>query len=311
MKTQKGQILIITLLVLTIVAIVTVSLVSLVNRDVEQVASTEQYEDAYNTSETQLKKVLDVYGKPGKSLTNIVTDFSSGEDINCRGVGTNFYTCDVTGDEFSTVELTTEITVKDTNKVTDFPIYKDRSFDMSLDGYLGTLNFAWDKNAAIEFELIYINTSTQEISSVRDVFDAGTPRIYNSLASDDPYDAASTIHPFKYKRVTGGNGITDVAITIADIVNLESKTIAALGVKPLTLKIMPRMADRFDSILLNVTAQNGGLPDQIREFTSKSYDVVGGDSTPVANIQTKVPLAAQPDSVLDSSIITNGILKNN
>jgi len=310
MKTQKGQILIITLLVLTIVAIVTVSLVSLVNRDVQQVASTEQYEDAYNTSETQLKKVLDVYGKPGKPLSGIVTDFSSADDLNCRNDGTNSYTCDVSSSDFSNVELATEITVKDTNRVTDFPIYKDRSFDMNLGGYLGILNFSWDKNAAIEFEVIYKDASGA-IQSIRDVYDAGSPRIYNSLASDDPYDTSSTIHPFKYKRVTSGNGVTDVSITIADIINLEGKSIAVLGATPGTLKIMPRMANRFDSILLNITAMNGGLPDQIREFTSKSYNVVGGNSTPVANIQTKVPLAAQPDSVLDSSIITNGILKNN
>lgn len=306
MKTQKAQILIITLLVLTIVAIVTVSLVGLVNRDVQQVASTEQYEDAYNTSETQLKKVLDEYALPNTNISNIINTFSSGTDINCRetSVQQKLYTCDVTSDEFSETELTTSITVQDTKDVNDFPIYKDRSFDMNLSGYLDTIDFYWDKNAAIEFELIY--NQSGEIKSVRDVYDAGSERIYTSLSADNPLDASSTIHPFKFKQYVGRAPENSVSIKISDIVTLAGTPISGT---PITLKITPRMNDRFDSILLNAKG-NSSLPDQIREFTSTSYNVNGGQSTPVASIETKIPLAAQPDSVLDASILTNGILKN-
>lgn len=309
MKTQKGQILIITLLVLTVIAIVTVSLVSLVNRDVQQVASTEQYEDAYNTSETQLKAVLDVYGKPGVELDTIVTTFSSTSDLNCASTGQDIYDCSVSSNEFSDVELRTEITVEDTNEVRDFPIYKDRTFDMGLSGFLGTLDFYWDKNAAIEFEVIYLDGSGA-IQSVRDVYDAGSPRIYNSLASDIPYadpNDVSGIHPFNFRDIATRDDATSVSINVSEILTLQGTPISGT---PLTMKVTPRMASRFDSILLNVRGSNGVLPDQIREFTSRSYNVGGGTSTPVANIQTKVPLAAQPDSVLDSSLITNGILKN-
>jgi len=307
MNNKKGQILIITLLVLTIIAIVTVSLVGLVNRDVQQVASTEQYEDAYNTSETQLKKVLDVIGKPSIPISQLPTLLNSPTDISCSETqaAQKLYTCSAVNNDFSNTKLTTSITVKDTKDVNDFPIYKDRSFDMNLSGYLDTLNFSWDKNAAIEFELIY--NEGGEIKSIRDVYDNGSPRIYTSLAADNPFDPLSTIHPFKFKNYVGKTDDRAVSIRISDIVTLSGAPFVGT---PITLKITPRMTDKFDSIILNVRGVNNSLPDQIREFTSKTFDANGGNSTPVANIETKIPLAAQPDSVLDAAILTNGILKN-
>ena len=161
MKTQKGQILIVTLLVLTILAIVVVSLVSLVGKDATQVTSTQQYSDAYNTAETQLKKILTSYSKPGTNLAQITTTFNSTTDLNCAqtSAAQKIYTCSVNSSDFSKVPLQTSITVQDTNNITGFSVYKDRSLDLDLSGYVGTLNFSWDKNAAIEFELVYKDAS--------------------------------------------------------------------------------------------------------------------------------------------------------
>lgn len=310
MKTKKGQILIITLLVLTVIAIITVSLVGLVNRDIQQVASNEQYEDAYNTSETQLKKVLDKFASPNTDISTLPTTFNSPTDLSCTTPTTAgrdvSYTCTATSTELSTVPLYTEIVVKDTDKVNQFPIYKDRTFDINLNGYVGTIEFFWDKNAAIEFALTYRDASGT-LQIIRDVYDP--TYVYDSYAaiSDQPYNDLTGIHPFNFRDIPTRADATSVAINLSETLTLGGTAFSGTTV---TLSITPRMQDKYDSILFNANATSGGLPNQIREFTSKSYNVNGGDSTPVANIETKIPLSPQPDSVLDASLLTNGILKN-
>lgn len=310
LKTKSGQILIITLLVLTIIAIIVVSLVGLVNRDIQQVVSTEQYEEAYNTSETQLKKVLDVYGKPNTTLSEIINTFNSPSDISCNETDLvqKIYTCGVISSEFSDVPLRTTIVAKDTNKVTDFPIYKDRTFDMGLDGYLDIIEFWWDKYAAIEFILTY--SDANGVQSVRDVYDPDAV-IYNSFS----LSVSPPIHTFNFRAIPGRSYATSVAINISEIITTQSAgtaspvSVVGSGGTPISLQIIPRMNDRFDSILLNAQGNNT-LKDQIREFTSSSYNEAGGASTPVASIETKIPLAPQPDSILDYAIITDGTIQN-
>jgi type II secretory pathway pseudopilin PulG len=317
MQRKKGQILVITLLVLTIIAIVTVSLVGLVSRDVKQVASSEQYEEAYNTSETQLKRILNEYGKPGVTLDSIITKFSgSGNDLNCVSTALQSYKCSVFSNEFSNASLQTEITVKDTNQVNNFEIYKDRSFDLNLSGYIGRLNFSWDKNAAIEFTLIY-RDSLGAIQSVKDVYDAGSPRIFTSLAADSPYADPNTvdgIHPFNFQDIVSQPDASSVSFSISEILTLTGSTVqSSIGAtgSTLSLKITPRMTSKFDSLLFSAIPMEGGLTNQVREFNAKSYNVTAGSSTPVANLETKIPLNPQPDSILDGSLLTNGVIKNN
>lgn len=309
MERKKAQILLITLLVLTIIAIVTVSLVTLVNRDIQQVASTEQYEEAYNTSENQLKRVLDVYSNPSVPISQLLTTFNNPNQISCieEDPQRKLYSCTVTSNEFSTANLQTEIQVQDTKDVNDFQIFKDRTFDMNLGGtFSGELQFWWDKNAAIEFELIYTDPSGV-IQSVRDIYENGSPRIFTGLATDNPYNDIDSIHPFNFQDVPTMPDATSVRFTISQILNLQGTPVSGSF---LTLKITPRMTDQFSSVLLNARASSTAIPDQIREFKSTSVNQSAGASTPVAVIETKIPLAPQPDNFLDSAITTEGVLRN-
>lgn len=307
MKLVKAQILIITLLVLTIIAIITVSLVSLVNRDIQQVASNEQYEDAYNTAETQLKRVLENYSLPSTQLGTISTSLA---DYNCQEIQRDLnYRCSTTSSEFSDVPLFTEIQVEDTKEIENLVVYKDRTFDINLSGYLESIEFSWNKNAAIEFSLTYTDTNG-DYKVIRDVYDHPIDGyVYDSYLSlsDNPLANPNIRHPFRFKEAnTPNDDNTSVLITISEIL-----TSNGLSGTPVSLGVTPRMDGELDSILLNARAIGGAFSlNQLRVFTAKTYNSQANNSTPVANIETKIPLHPQPDSVLDASFLTNGSIRN-
>lgn len=309
MNNKKGQILVITLLVLTVIAVITVSLVSLVSKDVGQVVATDKYEEAFNTSENQLKKILDKYSNTNLPLNTIINEFASSQDLFCveESLAQRRYSCNVNSDEFSKLNISTKIEVKETKEVEDFVLYKDQSLDLDIVGYGGSFEVFWDKFVALEFAINYTDPSGV-IRSVKDVYDP--LNLYDSYAliTDNPYVDTLNIHPFNFKDVVTRDDRTSVLITISEILDLSN---APINGNLISLRITPRTDEPNQSILLNVVPLGSNAPYQIRKFTSKSIELNPTVNTPVANLETKIPLIPQPNNILDYSLITNGVVQNN
>ncbi|MEO6728541.1 MAG: hypothetical protein ABIM99_01330 [Candidatus Dojkabacteria bacterium] len=302
-KTQNGQVLLITLLVLTIIGIVIVGLVTLSNRDVTQVVTSEKYEKLYNSAETEVRKFVDNFGKYDKPLTTIPNTFPSS---NCQGAGSSF-NCTVTDTGTGSTVFKTDITISDTNVVSNFEVKKDRSFVLKLQGptgasYASNIDIIWDKPAAIEFSII-AQDGSRNLKVIKDVYDlSGT---YDGLVGDNPYSTPHPNHPFTFvvKDINNKATSTTINITPGGISGL------AVGDNVFYLTITPRLKQDNSSVKFTISGLAGSFPLQMREFIATSVDT-NDSSSPLAKVITQIPLAPQMDSVFDYALISNSAINS-
>lgn len=301
-KEKNAQVLLITLLVLTIVGIVVVGIVTLSNRDVQQVVTTEKYEKLYNTSETELRKLVDAFGRYDIQLdASLTTKFT----YCTPKQATVEYDCALT-DTASTPnsEIRTTINVANKREVIDYEVKKDKSFVLNVTGYNSGLDIRFDRPAALEFSLIAREAAApRNLKVIKGVYDLSG--VYDSLVGSDPYNDTTNIHAFNYTPLSGDPAVrqlsTRIIINAANIAGLAGTDV------PLYLSITPRIRGEVGSVKLSVVPQTTALLYQVREFTSSTYDAQD-TNTPNARLVTKIPLTPQIETVFDYSILTNGVL---
>lgn len=306
---KKGQIMLITLLVLMILGIIVVSIVVLTRRDVQQVVNTEKYEQALNTSESNILNVIRKYGDYTTSLSSLPNDFNSASSGTCtQGIvstNSNQFDCTFTNVDLTEANLFTEMTISDMRSVDDFTINKDQSIVLNLNGYNQGIDLSWTgSSVALDFSLIYrAGGPAGNYAILKDVFDMD--QVYTSLATDNPYDNLNPIHPYNFtiNNASDTNNTVRFNISSFDAWNAANSTVS--------LRITARTREAYGSIDLDVTASNpGNFPYQIRQFESVSFDP-SDSSSPVARVITQIPLYPQVDSVFDHSFITNDAVDTN
>lgn len=335
---KKGQILLITLIVLSIVGIITVSVVILVQRDTQQVSATENYEEAYNASEGYLNELLNRYSDRLKPLEDLLRDYGEGgvlpprggievdtgnpregtqstdntttdvgdssltaESLLCNPSASGGYLCQVESDEFSRLNLKTEITVDELNYLKDYLLYKDRTVDLTLGSYNDEVTLSWNHNSAIEFTLVYTD-SAGRLQSVKDIYDPFNSFYKDKGTYDHLLDQLS-IHPIDFLPVSGMDSHYSVKFILRNVRDING---APVGTNLRYLRITNRTADNNEGILLNFNATGAGagnFPKQVREFNARSFNPIDL-VTPIAKLKTVVPLNAQPESLFDYAVIT-------
>lgn len=295
-KTQNGQVLLITLLVLTIIGIVIVGLVTLSNRDVTQVVTSEKYEKLYNTAETEVRKLVDNFGKYDKPLSTLSSVFN-----NCAG-GPDSFNCPFEDATIGNTNIKTDVTVIDQKDVIGFEVKKDRSLVLKLTGYTGIIDVSWDKAAAVEFTLI-AQDGSRNLKVIKDVYDLAG--VYEGLAGDNPYNQPNANHNINYQVKDASNNPTNTRLNITPA-----------GVKGLVasdyvfyLTLTPRMRDADSSLKFTITNTTASFPKQIREFIATTRDT-NDTSSPLAKVITQIPLAPQMDSVFDYALISNSAINS-
>ncbi len=305
-ETKKAQIMLITLVVLMILGIIVVGIVIVINRDTQETVANQKYEQVLNTAESNLQSIVQKYGNYSIALSSLPSDFNV-----CSPVVANIeYNCTFQNQDFSSISLTTQVNVQNTKDVREFEIKKDRSLVINLydaaitpaGGYKAGLELTWDNASALDFTLIYTDGSGKDFA-IKDVYDESN--IYESLVGDDPIGDPAGIHQLDFQALDLSNLQTSVRIA------LGTSTIPA-GVTIKSLRITPRMDATFGSIHLSLEAgSKSNFPYQMREFKSTSYDQLEGQTTPVVNVLTQIPLTPQTDSIFDYSFITNDTIEFN
>lgn len=278
-KTQRGQILIITLLVLTILSILTVSLVILNNRDVGQTVNNEIYEKIYNSSETKLKEVVGILTSSTQSLSILTTRYGS----SCVNLGGSIatYECNftLTSDSDNTITYSDKVTVSNEKDIVNYGLNKDRPLTINLDGYSNAVRVGLNKAIAMEFTLIYLQGGTYR--TISGVYDPSTGT-YNSI--DPTFNT--------YISLISGNPL-----------NFNLQFPASYSAFKL-LTITPRSKAVGDAVLLSVTGTDlATYPVQVRRFNSQAYMNNNADS-PSVKIVSQFPLTPQLEGMLDYALIT-------
>lgn len=327
---KRAQILLITLIVLSIIGIITVSIVILVQRDTAQVTSSENYEEAYNASEGHLNELLNKYSDRLIPLDQLLSDFgdedgglnpdgagggdgregsqsTGGNDtpfaseLQCTQQAAGGFLCQVENDEFSNLDLKTEISVNELNYLKEYPLYKDRTIDLALGAYTDEITVSWDKDSAIEFTLVYQDGGGQ-MQLVKDIYDP-LNLYYQHLGQYDHILDHLGVHPFDFVAPLN----TDLNHSVKFILrNVKGVNGSAVSGTLKYLRITNRNSDNNQAVLLNLNAtgpNSGTFPKQVREFVSRSFNT-SNLVTPIANLKTIIPLHAQPESLFDYAIIT-------
>ncbi|MFS8130889.1 MAG: hypothetical protein ACMG57_02830 [Candidatus Dojkabacteria bacterium] len=298
-KTQQGQVLLITLLVLTIIGIVIVGLVTLSNRDVTQVVTSEKYETLYNSAETEVRKIVDNFGRYDKVLDTLPTVFNT-----CTAVQTSIsYHCTNVDTTTGNTNFKTDIDVTNKKDIQNFEIKKDRSFVVKLAGYAGVIDVSWDKPAAVEFSII-AQDSSRNLKVIKDVYDLAG--VYDGLVGDNPYNQPNPNHQINYQVLDASNK------PLGTRLNITNTGVNGLAASDYVyyLTITPRLKQDNSSVKFNVVAQNASaFPYQVREFISTSVDT-NDSSSPLAKVITQIPLAPQMDSVFDYALISNSAINS-
>lgn len=283
--TKKGQALVITLLVLAIISIVVIGLVVVSNRDVDQVINNESYERLLNASEQRAREIIQ---------TNGITTLPASCGTPSVLPNTTEYNCgSTTGGTQNDFSGTIETKIVDRRGVNDFAIAKDRSLDIALTGYTGELQFRWNKNVAMEFNIIYTDT-TGATQSIKDVYDLSG--VYDSLVSDDPNNDTQNIHDFNFQVLDTTSLPRSTKFTISSISGIS------LG-NTVSLRVTPRSKTTGDIVNITVNAGSpSSFPFQIREFVITSIDS-NNASSPLATVIAKVPLSSQIDDIFDYALL--------
>lgn len=295
-ETYSGQILLITVLVLMIVSIVVVGVVSLANRDVQQVASEQQYQEILNESELQVLDFVSKYGAANDAYTQIIN-----QEPQCIAISTTNYECNL---GVTPEGIENEITIEDLDYLQDYELTKDANFDVYLGRFRGEIQFNYTGVAALEFQLFYIDAGG-DYQVITDVFDVTGGQVYDILIGD-PLDNSSPNHPFNF-RLDPSSG--NYAFTINDIDGFTSVDL------PVSLNITARIPS--DGVtLLDLEANNGGLspsvagvfPDQVRKYSASSY-FAGGEANIATTVDTQVPLLPQGASFLYNGLLAEGLVE--
>lgn len=280
----KGQALVITLLVLAIVSIVVIGILIIANRDVSQVINNEKYERLYNEAERIVRDTIQLNGVATlPSSCGNSSLFPGYLEYNCG-------TTQVTSDDLTAV---VDLKVLDRRSIEDFPIAKDRSLDVALDGYSQGVEVTWTGNIAMEFNIIYTDGGGN-IQSIKDIYDRAG--VFDSLAGDNPTNDINNIHDINFQVLDAGNTTSSTTFTISSTNGISLGTTIAL-------RLTPRSKIEGDTTSLTVRGTNvGAFPYQMREFVSTAVDQVDA-SSPLARVLSKVPLAPQLDSIFDYSLL--------
>jgi hypothetical protein len=293
-NTKKGQILLFTLVVITILSIVTISIIVLSTRDVAEVVTGEKYDQAYNAAESKLSELLDRYGK---------------NDVNplpaeCTGAitPTNIECVYLINDLNLNTAYQTKIQIANKKDIEGFKVDKDRSIEILLSGYTGTLNITWDTNVtALDFAFVYENPSSPgQYKTVKDVYDTTNPvRLYESL---------NTTTTFAYQTIPEG---ISLAVGTTKSNTISSPLNSSIGLtnndSPLYLQITPRTTLTSSRLTIKPVDPNG-YPFQVREYFATSIDPNDVNS-PVANLRAVILLNAQSNGIFGYTLLTDGILE--
>ncbi|HEX9804163.1 MAG TPA: hypothetical protein VGA67_00615, partial [Candidatus Dojkabacteria bacterium] len=160
-ESNKGQLLVITLLVIIIITIVVMSTVVNLSRDVTERVFNEQYEENYSVAESRLIQASEFFANfdylGGSILTpqeienyfknnplNLNADFF---DQNCtQGATANIIICTIVEGE-----ITTDLTIELIDEIADFEITSNDAIHVNLKNlsgtsYTGPLNVSWTGN---------------------------------------------------------------------------------------------------------------------------------------------------------------------
>jgi len=304
---KKGQILIITLLVLTILSILSISIIVLNNRDAGQVVANLKYEQAYNVAETELNSLIQIYGDYQTNLSALSIDCLELEP-------NNWYECTKTRSDLnSDTAYNVETNIRNEKEIQRYELAKDRSLDIYLNGYSSGLDIRWFDNSgllgAMEMTLVF-KTPTGDYKVVKDLFDkygifdtknATSVFSYQSIESDLTRQNSST-------RINiGTTKINLIANALNNSVNLTNSDI------PYYLKLTLRSNSAQAVLPLSVQSTDpASFPSQVRTFTASSFDNnASNTSTPVANVESVVPLFGQLGGIFDYALISEDEVKNN
>lgn len=302
-KTKSGQILLVTLLVLMVLAVVIVGVVIVTNRDIGQVVSNQKYEQLYNVAETELRRVVDIYGESSSTLS----DPSRDQDLSiyvqdCIAVNETTatgYNCRMVDDNALNLTLETRVSVLERKDINDFEIYKDETISINLAGYNQGIDFSWNQDAAMEFSLSYFVDSNgngvwdtnEPLEEVRDTYDRYSV-----------FDSIDSSNQFQFQALNPSAPGRGVRLVISNIVSLQ-------GIQYVTrsISVTPRMrVANPDPVLLSVEPTDpGSFPFQVREFVSSTFDPID-ESTPFVEVSAQIPIESQIDSIFNYSIITDG-----
>ncbi len=302
-KTKEGQVLLITLLVLTIIGIVIVGLVTLSNRDVTQVVTSEKYEKLYNNAETEVRKIVDNFGRYDKPLDSLPATFNT-----CTAVQVSVsYHCTIVDATTGSTNLKTDIDVTNVKDVQSFEVKKDRSFVLKMNNagasYTGTIDISWDKPTAVEITLIAQDTS-RNLKVIKDVYDLTST--YDGLVGDNPYNQPNADHNFNFLVLDPNNKSlgTRLNITPAGVKGLAATDFIYY------LTLTPRLNEDNASVKFNIVSGTPStFPYQVRQFISSSIDT-NDSSSPLAKVITQIPLAPQIDSVFDYALISGSAINS-
>lgn len=291
-KFKKAQVMLITLLVLIILGILIAGIVLVLRRDVEQTVSNVKFEQLFNSAEGNLQSLVSDFGDYTVSLNRLPQTYSE-----CRAIEENYeYTCVFENSDYSSILTSTELTVVDSREVADYEIQKDKTLALDINGYSQEIQVSWDSNVAIEITLLY-RDSSGNAQIIKDIFDKYN--VLESLNGDDPFVDPQGIHAFTFSSISGEDQNRSFVTNIGTVLGL------GLGDVPTTLLFTPRSSSSFASTRLSVQALNPSIfPHQMRVFRATSYDPSDGAS-PVARLETQVPLTPQIDSVFDYALLTD------
>jgi hypothetical protein len=302
-KRKEGQILLVTLLVLMVLAVAIVGVVIVTNRDIGQVVSNQKYEQLYNVAETELRRVIDIYGRTTSSLSDPSRDQDLAVYIqDCIAVNETVSTgfeCQMVDDNALNLVLDTRVSILERKDIQDLEIYKDETVNINLAGYNQGIDFSWNQDVAMEFIVSYfvdsngngIWDSNEPIEEVRDTYDR-----YGVFDSLDPSNQ------FQFQALNPSQPGRGVRLIISNILSLQgiSYVTRSVSVTPRTRVANP------DPVLLTVEPTDpGSFPFQVREFTSSTFDPID-DATPFVEVSTQIPIESQVDSIFNYSIITDG-----
>lgn len=317
---KQGQILLVTLLVLTIVAIVIVGVVLVINRDVNQIANTDKYQQLLNVSEVQLQQFVEEYAESQTDLSTINANPELFNSLDGCTVATLEFSeveavCNLNNSQIIDGEINSELRIKDQKNVEDYEILKDEVFSLALYdndyrnqvggavnyGYRSGIYISWEGDFAIEID-IDVSTGIRggnetNFRTFKDVYDP-TGVLDSFRASVDTSIGTLRIEPDSESPNNKFYMNTDT---------LRQNRLFGNADSVIRLRITPRSNTEL-ATKLNVEFESPGLiPNQMRVFrvnTSDSED----PGTPIINVLSQIPLTPQIPSIFNYTYITDGDL---
>lgn len=275
---KKGQILLTTLLVLSILSILTVSIASIATRDIFQVGNTDKYEQTYNSIDTRLRNLIALYN--ASAIDYAGTFCSDGTKSQTVVSGRIEYTCTKNDTSFSEFAVKDDVVITDYTEVNNYPVKKDESLEIILNGYNGIIESSWDIPAAIEYTLVFRNNAN-EVTVLKDIYQNSTS-VFQS--------APGSVITFVPDASTPGLKNT---FTISSTSLFQGTTISLI--------LTPRI-NTSDSV--NITVKGGvGFPAQMREFRAIGVST-SATSAPVVKLSVFLPLSGQIGNFLDYALIS-------